>query len=132
MNPPLTKSPPSLVRVLLVEDEPKLRTSLIEGLQLEQWSVTGAATGAEASQLIESQHFDLIVLDWMLPDCDGLEIVRDLRANRRQVPVLMITARGGGANKAAALQSGATDLLAKPFSFDELLARARKLLAAPT
>lgn len=130
MNLPLTETAPTHFRVLLVEDEPKLRKSLVEGLQLEQWAVMGAATGAEASRLIEAQSFDLLVLDWMLPDCDGLDIVRRLRASHCQVPVLMITA-SGEATRETALQSGATDYLTKPFSFYELLARARTLLGAP-
>lgn len=119
----------SVVRILLVEDEPKLRESLIEGLRLEEWTVVGASTGAEAIRQIDAHEFDLIVLDWMLPDCDGLEIVRGLRAQQNNVPVLMITARGGAANELA-LKSGATDYLAKPFSFEELLSRSRALLGS--
>jgi len=125
--PPAQKS---VVRVLLVEDEPKLRQSLVEGLQLEQWAVTGVSTGAEALRQTAVQSFDLIVLDWMLPDCDGLEIVRRLRESANRVPVLMITARAAHADKATVLKSGATDYLAKPFAFDELLGRCRTLLGA--
>jgi DNA-binding response OmpR family regulator len=117
-----------VARILLVEDEPKLRESLLEGLQLEQWDATGAATGAEALREIETQPFDLIVLDWMLPDCEGLEVVRQLRAKGSTTPVLLVTARGGNANRERAFEAGATDFLAKPFSFDELLSRARALL----
>jgi two-component system, OmpR family, response regulator len=122
------KSAQSIVRVLLVEDEPKLRESLIEGLRLEEWSVTGAGTGAEAEQHLAAQEFDLIVLDWMLPDCDGLELVHRLRAQRNNVPVLMITARAGGAARELVMKSGASDYLAKPFSFDDLLSHSRALL----
>ena len=130
MNFAPSTTTPSLVRILLVEDEPKLRESWVEGLQLEQWAVAGAATGAEALRLIKAQPFDLIVLDWMLPDCDGLEILRQVRAHTSRVPILLVTARGGNANRAA-LQCGATDFLAKPFGFYELLSRARNLLETP-
>lgn len=128
--PPFT--PLSVVSILLVEDEPKLRATLVEGLQLEQWTVEGAATGHEALRLIAAHSFDVIVLDWMLPDRDGLEIVRHLRAAGNPVPVLLISARGGGANRELALQAGATDYLEKPFSFDQLLARTRSMLEPAT
>ena len=118
---------PSIVRVLLVEDEPKLRESLLEGLRLEDWAVTGAASGSEALREIEAQPFDLVVLDWMLPDRDGLDILRQLRASGCRVPVLLITARGGS-NRDMAFQSGASAFLTKPFAFDELLDCARRLL----
>ncbi len=123
---------PAVIRVLLVEDEPKLRKSLVEGLRLEEWTVIGAGTGAEAQQHLDAAEFDLIVLDWMLPDCDGLEMVRRLRGHGKRVPVLMITARGGMTAKDIVLSAGASDYLAKPFSFDDLLARSRALLGATT
>lgn len=118
----------SVARILLVEDEPKLRESLVEGLRLEDWSVTGAGTGAEALQQIDAAQFDLIVLDWMLPDCDGLDLVRRLRARPSDVKVLLISARTGVGTKDAVLKAGATDFLPKPFSFDELVSRSRTLL----
>jgi DNA-binding response OmpR family regulator len=130
--PPHPFSPPARVslRILLVEDEPKLRQTLVEGLSLEAWSVTGAADGAEAWRLIEAEPFDLIVLDWMLPDCDGIELIRCLREAQREVPILLITARCTPADRETALRVGATDFLAKPFSFHDLLDRARALLSA--
>ena len=124
------RSMESIIRILLVEDEPKLRQSLIEGLKLEEWRITGAASGAEALQHLDTEIFDLVVLDWMLPNFDGLEIVRRLRAQRNSVPVLMITARVGPSAEALLKQSGATDYLAKPFSFEDLLARCRALLTS--
>lgn len=124
----LPRPSPFVARVLLVEDEPKLRESLVEGLELEQWTVTGVATGTEALRQIDAQPVDLILLDWMLPDGDGLEIVRQLRARGSRIPVLLISARGGKENREVALRSGANDFLAKPFSFDQLLACSRRLL----
>jgi DNA-binding response OmpR family regulator len=129
MNPTVPSALRSTAHVLLVEDEPKLRYSLAEGLRLEDWAVTAAATGAEALREMEARPFDLIVLDWMLPDCDGLEIIQRLRARGSQVPVLLITARGGTNARAIAAEAGATDFLAKPFSFDDLLNRSRALVA---
>ena len=126
----MPRSALSVVKILLVEDEPKLRESLVEGLQLEEWSVVGAASGAEAQRNLDAQGFDLIIMDWMLPDGDGLEIVRHLRTQGSSVPVLMITARGGTSAEVIVKQAGATDYLAKPFSFAELLARSRELLTA--
>src|SRR5687768_9672618 len=118
----------SLSRVLLVEDEPKLRRTLADGLGLEHWEVSTAASGGEALLHLESESFDVIVLDWMLPDCDGLQIVRQLRSNGNHTPVLIISARAGPGAEAAVQQSGANGYLAKPFSFDDLLARTRALL----
>lgn len=125
----MPKSAQGFVQVLLVEDEPKLRASLTEGLQMEEWRVTGAATGREAHQHLAAHQFDLILLDWMLPDGDGVEIVRHVRERGDAVPILMITARGGASAENIVRECGATDYLAKPFSFAELLDRARSLLA---
>jgi DNA-binding response OmpR family regulator len=124
----MSMSAQTTARILLVEDEPKLRQSLAEGLSLEHWDVTSAAMGAEAQVLLDSQPFDAVVLDWMLPDCDGLEIVRQLRARGGRVPVLVISARAGGNAAETIRQAGATDYLLKPFSFDDLLTRTRAML----
>ena len=121
----------SLTRVLLVEDESKLRESLVEGMRLENWTVTSAQNGIEARQKIATREFDLIVLDWMLPDCEGVEIVRQLREQGNNVPVLLMTARGGSTARNKVIQAGANDFLAKPFAFDDLLARSRALLRDP-
>ena len=117
------------VRVLLVDDEPKLRESLAEGLRIEDWDVVTAETGAEAMQLLRAHDLDLVVLDWMLPDCDGMDILRHIRAQWPQLPVLMITARCSHTDQATAFQNGATDYLMKPFAFEDLLTRSRALLA---
>lgn len=125
---PMASTAQTVVRVLLVEDEPKLRASVAEGLSLEEWEVVSTATGAEAQQRLATEHFDLLLLDWMLPDCDGLELVRDIRARGEKVPILLITARGGVSAEVIVKQAGASDYLAKPFSFHDLLHRSRALL----
>lgn len=123
--------PSHTIRVLLVEDEAKTRESIVEGLRLEGWSVTGTASGENAMQLIEKDPFDLVVLDWMLPDQDGIEVLRGLRSQGRVMPVLMLTARSTLNDRVVGLDSGADDYLPKPFAFAELLARCRALLRRP-
>src|SRR5438105_2770222 len=108
---PATSGPIPLPHVLLVEDEPKLRKSLAEGLRLEAWHVVTAANGEEAMRQIGTRDFDLLVLDWMLPDLDGIEILRRVRVQHPNLPVLMITARCNHSDQAAAFQQDATDYL---------------------
>lgn len=117
--------------VLLVEDEAKTRDSVAEGLRLENWTVTTATTAAEAMSGMRREAFDLVVLDWMLPDVDGIELLERVRSNGQQTPVLMLTARSTLADRVKGLDSGADDYLAKPFAFAELLARCRALLRRP-
>ncbi len=117
--------------VLVVEDEQKTRESLVEGLRLESWSVASAATGAEAITMVEHEPFELIVLDWMLPDRDGLDVLHHLRARGQRIPVLMLTAKTTLNDRVTGLDSGADDYLPKPFAFAELLARCRALLRRP-
>jgi two-component system OmpR family response regulator len=115
-------------RILVIDDEPKLRESLAEGLRMEDWDVATAGSGSEALRLIDASHFELLLVDWMLPDCDGLEVVRRVRAFGPDVKMLMISARSAHADQAQAFAHGVTDYLTKPFAFDELLARCRALL----
>jgi DNA-binding response OmpR family regulator len=115
-------------QVLIVEDERKLRESLAEGLRLEEWMVATAATGAEAMHVIASAHFDLVILDWMLPDYDGIEVLRWARARHPGLRVLMITARVAHADRQRAHENGVAEFLPKPFAFDDLLARCSALL----
>jgi two-component system copper resistance phosphate regulon response regulator CusR len=124
----LSRSP----RVLVVEDEKKTRESVAEGLRLEAWEVTTAADGAEASGWLGRGAFDLVVLDRMLPDRDGLEVLRETRSRGVQTPVLMLTARNAVDDRVTGLESGADDYLAKPFAFVELVARCRALLRRPS
>lgn len=126
--PTMSNTAQSLIRVLIVEDEPKLRDSLVEGLRLEEWAVIGVGTDTDAWRYLEAENFNLIVLDRMLPDGDGLDFVHRLRAQQKNTPVLMISACSRSTTKEVVLQAGATGFLAKPFSFDDLLHQARALL----
>jgi two-component system copper resistance phosphate regulon response regulator CusR len=114
-----------------VEDEAKLCASLAEGLQLEGWTVATAGTGEEAMRLIAEQAIDLVVLDWMLPGRDGMDVLRHVRERGSQTPVLMLTARSELNDRVTGLETGADDFLGKPFAFAELLARCRALLRRP-
>jgi two-component system copper resistance phosphate regulon response regulator CusR len=115
-------------QVLVVEDDPKTRQSLIDGLSGEAWSVANASDGDEAVSLIDRLTFDLVVLDWTLPGRDGFSVLRHLRSRGAQVPVLMLTGRCGLDDRVSGLEGGADDYVAKPFAFAEVMARCRALL----
>jgi DNA-binding response OmpR family regulator len=117
------------MRILVVEDERKVAAFVRQGLVEEGHAVEVAADGDAALEAVaDGPPFDLVVLDVMLPKRDGLDVLRSLRALRVQTPVLLLTARDGVADKVAGLDAGADDYLAKPFAFEELLARVRALL----
>lgn len=122
-------APSPSIRILVIEDEQKLREALAEGLRLENWSVVTAGSGTEALQHLAGDRFDLLILDWMLPDHDGVELLRRLRAAGSRTPALIVSARFSHVDQGTAIQSGATDYLVKPFGFTDLLARCRALLA---
>ncbi|WP_414661055.1 response regulator transcription factor [Horticoccus sp. 23ND18S-11] len=117
--------------MLVVEDEQKTLDSLAEGLRMEAWAVETAASGEEALGLLGREPFDLVVLDWMLPGRDGIDVLRQVRGTGHHIPVLMLTARSALSDRVVGLDSGADDFLAKPFAFAELLARCRALLRRP-
>jgi DNA-binding response OmpR family regulator len=117
-----------VARVLVVEDERKVRRSLERGLQEEGYEVIAAATGEEGLQLATAQPFECAILDLMLPGRDGLEVLADLRKAGRTLPVLILTARDAVEDRVTGLDAGADDYLVKPFAFAELLARLRVLL----
>jgi DNA-binding response OmpR family regulator len=117
-----------VARILVVEDERKVLRSLARGLQAEGYDVVAAATGDEGFQQATTQAFDCIVLDLLLPGRDGLRVLADLRQQRNQVPVLILTARDAVEDLVVGLDAGADDYLVKPFAFAELLARLRVLL----
>jgi DNA-binding response OmpR family regulator len=114
-------------RVLLVEDDARLATMVADYLGEAGFRTTRAATGAAAMQLAASQSFDVMILDLMLPDADGLDVCRSLRS-RSDMPVLMLTARGDPLDRVVGLEIGADDYLPKPFEPRELLARLRAIL----
>jgi DNA-binding response OmpR family regulator len=114
-------------RVLLVEDDARLATMVTDYLREAGFRPTRAATGAAAMQLVASESFDAMILDLMLPDADGLDLCRSLRA-RSDMPVLMLTARGDPLDRVVGLEIGADDYLPKPFEPRELLARLRAIL----
>jgi DNA-binding response OmpR family regulator len=115
------------MRILVVEDEQKLAKALKDGLEAEDYSVAIAYTGEEGFYLVETERFDLVLLDVMLPGRSGLEIVRAMRQRGSKAPVLMLTARDTIEDKVMGLDAGADDYLVKPFAFPELLARIRAL-----
>jgi two-component system, OmpR family, response regulator len=115
------------VRILIVEDEPKMADVLRRGLTRAGLAVDVVELGTDALIHAGATEYDAIVLDAMLPDLDGLDVCRQLRADSVWSPVLMLTARAGVPDRVDGLDAGADDYLAKPFAFDELLARLRAL-----
>src|SRR5579871_726521 len=113
------------MRVLVVEDEPKLAALVARALREEGHPTDVASRGEEAVMLAQTAPYDAIVLDVMLPDFDGFEVLRRIRERELWTPVLMLTARDAISDRVGALDSGADDYLTKPFSFAELLARVR-------
>ena len=116
------------MRVLVVEDEQKVANALREGLTGERYDVVVERTGEDAFFRLNTETFDLILLDLGLPGRDGLQILATLRGKGVKTPVLVLTARDSLQDRVAGLDSGADDYLVKPFAFAELLARIRALL----
>lgn len=120
------------MRILVVEDEEKTARSLEKGLTAEGYIVDVANDSDQAEALMIANEYDLALLDWMIPGThDGPDLIKDWRSRDEQAPVLMLTAKGTIGDKIEGLDAGADDYLAKPFSFDELLARVRALLRRP-
>lgn len=116
------------MRVLLVEDDPQLGESLEAALRLEQYAVDWLRSGEPVRATLGATPYDLLILDLGLPGVPGMQVLRQLRADKHTLPVLLLTARNTLADKVDGLDSGADDYLAKPFEVDELFARIRSLL----
>lgn len=116
--------------ILIVEDEAALVTMLRYNLEKEGYRVCEAGDGEEALTVVAERKPDLVILDWMLPSLSGIEVCRQLRRkpNFREVPIIMLTARGEEGDKIRGLNTGADDYMTKPFSLPELMARVRALL----
>ena len=117
------------MKLLLVEDEPKMARMLHRGLTEEGHQVDLCARGEDAFEQGRAVAYDVVLLDWSLPDVDGVTVLRRWREAGVQVPVLMLTARGATGEKVTGLRAGADDYLVKPFDFEELLARLEALRA---
>ncbi|MCP9804809.1 response regulator transcription factor [Cyanobium sp. T1G-Tous] len=115
-------------RLLIVDDDPELRHFLRTELEIEGYSCAEAASGQQALMRLRESRWDLLLLDWTLPDFSGVEICRRLRGSDDHTPVLMLTARDDVRERVEALDAGADDYLTKPFSIEELLARVRARL----
>lgn len=115
------------MRILIVEDDMRLAEVISRGLRKHAYAVDKATDGAEGLFYAETNSYDLLILDVMLPKKTGFELCRELRENGTQTPILMLTARDSVADRVNGLDSGADDYLIKPFDFDELLARVRAL-----
>lgn len=115
-------------RILVVEDERRIADFLVRGLTEEGYSVELAEDGRVAWSRLQSETWDLVLLDWWLPGEDGVQILRRFRQKNRATPVLFLTARDGISERVTGLDAGADDYLTKPFAFEELLARVRALL----
>ena len=114
--------------ILLVEDEENLQEALKLNLELEDYDVTSAWNGIEALELIQKEHFDLLILDVMLPELDGISVVETIRLQNNDIPVLILSAKNSSADRVLGLKKGADDYLTKPFNLEELLLRVSKLL----
>ncbi|HEX7740209.1 MAG TPA: response regulator transcription factor [Marmoricola sp.] len=124
----LTRPDGSPLRVLVVDDEQNIAELLRMALRYEGWEIDIALTGTQAVNSAKANHPDAVVLDMMLPDFDGMEVLRRLRANREDVPVLFLTARDSVEDRVAGLTAGGDDYVTKPFSLEEVVARVRALL----
>ncbi|WP_378144277.1 response regulator transcription factor [Cnuibacter sp. UC19_7] len=118
-----------MTEILIAEDEARIASFVEKGLTAAGFAVTVVATGTDALEQLSSRDYDLAVLDIGLPGLDGLEVMRLLRARGSRTPVIILTARSSVEDVLASLEGGANDYMAKPFRFDELLARIRLRLA---
>jgi two-component system alkaline phosphatase synthesis response regulator PhoP len=114
--------------ILLVEDEENLHEALKLNLELEDYDVTSAFDGTAALKAVQSEYFDLIILDVMLPEMDGINVTETIRISNNEVPILILSAKNSSADRVLGLKKGADDYLTKPFNLEELLLRVHKLI----
>lgn len=119
---------PSRPSILLVEDEENLHEALKLNLELEGYEITSAYDGTKALQRIDQEYFDLIILDVMLPEVDGISVTETIRVKNNDVPILILSAKNTSADRVLGLKKGADDYLTKPFNLEELLLRVHKLI----
>ncbi len=114
--------------ILLVEDEENLHEALKLNLELEGYEVSSAFDGVSALKSIQSEYFDLIVLDVMLPEMDGINVTESIRLTNNEIPILILSAKNTSVDRVLGLKKGADDYLTKPFNLEELLLRVHKLI----
>jgi two-component system, OmpR family, alkaline phosphatase synthesis response regulator PhoP len=124
----LTMSSEKKISILLAEDEENLHEALKLNLELEGYEVTSAYDGAAALKALQEEYFDLLILDVMLPEVDGIAVTETVRINNNEVPILILSAKGSSADRVLGLKKGADDYLTKPFNLEELLLRIQKLI----
>jgi two-component system, OmpR family, alkaline phosphatase synthesis response regulator PhoP len=117
-----------MMRILLVEDEENIREVVKLNLELENFEVVATGNGKDAIRYFQEQHFDLIILDVMLPEMDGINVTETIRISNNEVPILILSAKNSSADRVLGLKKGADDYLAKPFNLEELLLRVNKLI----
>jgi two-component system OmpR family response regulator len=128
MSPELLRADGSPIHVLVVDDEPNIAELLSMALRYEGWQTSMAHTGSKAVAAAKEVRPDAVVLDMMLPDFDGMEVLRRVRASLPDVPVLFLTARDSVEDRVAGLTAGGDDYVTKPFSLEEVVARLRALM----
>jgi two-component system alkaline phosphatase synthesis response regulator PhoP len=114
--------------ILLVEDEDNLHEALKLNLELEGYEVSSAFNGTAALKAVEAEYFDLIILDVMLPEMDGINVTETIRLKNMEVPILILSAKNSSADRVLGLKKGADDYLTKPFNLEELILRVQKLI----
>ncbi|MBD0353359.1 MAG: response regulator transcription factor [Flavisolibacter sp.] len=122
-------NPQAKASILLVEDEENLHETLKLNLELEGYSVTSAYDGTAALRAVQNEYFDLIIMDVMLPEVDGITVTQNIRITHNDVPILILSAKDSSADKVLGLKKGADDYLTKPFNLEELMLRVHKLIS---
>ncbi len=116
------------MEILLIEPNQALRQALAERLRAESFTPVEAATGTDALRLLDTPRFESVLLDWQLPDLEGLSVLREMRTRALDTPVMILSSRSSVADRVLALDSGADDYLLKPFHMDECMARVRRMV----